>query len=121
MSRLLVVIVLLASSSACNRKPAGEAACGAVGNRLFTLATDDLAKATVEPSMRRMVADQLPAMRDALTAACADGAWSAAARNCMAAAADHAAFQTCQQQLTDPQRHALELRRGPASGGTTNQ
>ena len=109
MSRLLVVFALVASSAACNRKGNGEAPCGAVGNRLFTLATDDLAKATVEPGMRRMVADQLPAMRDALTTACADGAWSAAARNCMAAAVDHAAFQTCQQQLTETQRRALEL------------
>lgn len=109
MSRLAVAIVLLVSASACNKKSGGEAPCGAVGNRLFTLATDDLAKQTVEPGIRRMVADQLPAMRDALTAACADGGWSAAARNCMAAAVDHAAFQTCQQQLTDDQRRALDL------------
>jgi hypothetical protein len=47
-------------------------------------------------------------MRDALTAACTGGAWSAAVRTCMAAAPDHAGFQTCEQQLTDDQRKALD-------------
>jgi hypothetical protein len=104
----LVLIVALLASSGCNRKKSDEAPCGAVGARLFTIATDDLAKATVEPAQRRMVADQLPAMRDALVQQCTDGGWSAQVRNCMAGAADHAAMHVCQQQLTDAQRSALE-------------
>jgi hypothetical protein len=106
--RRALLVVLVASFAACNRKPKDEAPCGTVAGRLFTLATDDLGKATVEPVTRRRVADQLPAMRDALTQLCTDGHWSAAARNCMANAVDHAAFQTCQQQLTDDQRKALD-------------
>lgn len=107
MRRATCVFVLLLAT-ACNRKPSDDAPCGVVAARLFTLATDDLGKATVEPATRRAVADQLPAMRDALTQLCTDGGWPAAARNCMANAADHAAFQTCQLQLTDAQRSALD-------------
>ena len=75
---------------------------------MFNLAHDDLAKATVEPATRRAVADQLPAMRDALTQICNDGAWSAQVRNCMVNAANHLALQACQEQLTDEQRHGLD-------------
>jgi hypothetical protein len=106
--RCRAVFVALLALGACGRKAADDAPCGTVGARVFTLATDDLAKATVDPSTRRAVADQLPAMRDALVAACTDGAWPAAARNCMAKATDHTAFQACQQQLTDAQRQGLD-------------
>jgi hypothetical protein len=109
MRRALFVLLCLAIS-ACNRKPKEEAPCGTVAARLFAIATDDLGKATVEPATRRLVADQLPAMRDALTQLCTDDHWSAAARNCMANAVDHVAFQTCQQQLTDDQRKGLDRR-----------
>ncbi len=105
---LFAVLLACLVIAACNRKPKEEAPCGTVAARLFTIATDDLGKATVEAATRRAVADQLPAMRDALTQLCTDGHWSAAARNCMANASDHAAFQTCQQQLTDDQRKALD-------------
>jgi len=107
--RLLFVAVLLVMCG-CGKKPNGEAPCGAVAARLVTIATDELDKAKIERtgSMRRSLADQLPAMRDALVQNCTDGAWSAQVRNCMANAADHAAFQTCQQQLTDAQRSALD-------------
>lgn len=107
MCRAIFVVVLFASSG-CSKKPTEAAPCGAVAARLFAIATDDLQTAKVEPGPRRMVADQLPAMRDSLAQLCTDGAWSAAVRNCMANAADHAAFQTCQQQLTDAQRSALD-------------
>jgi hypothetical protein len=82
---------------------------------MFTLASQDLGSAAVDPATRRAVADQLPAMRDSLTQICADGKWSTQVRNCMVNAADHVAFQACQQQLTDEQRRALEL----ASRGET--
>lgn len=102
------LVVVLALAGACNRKPTSDAPCATVASRLFTIARDDLAKATVDPATRRAVADQLPAMRDALTQVCTDGAWSTQVRNCMANAADHAALQTCQTQLTDDQRRGLD-------------
>lgn len=106
--RCVALLFVVAALAACNRKSKDDATCGTVAARLFTLANDDLAKAKVEPAIRRAVADQLPAMRDALTGACTDSKWSAAARNCMANAADHVAFQACQQQLTDEQRRTLD-------------
>jgi hypothetical protein len=108
MRRWSLILALAASSAGCSRKLKDEAPCGTVAARLFTIAIDDLEKAAVEPAMRRMVADQLPAMRDALVQICSDGAWSAAVRNCMASAVDHAAFQVCQQQLSESQRRTLD-------------
>lgn len=119
MHRFAVVLALASVvivGSGCRKKVTDEAPCGTVANRLFTIARDDLAKATVDPVSRRSVADQLPAMRDALMKACTDGAWSREARNCMANAPDHAAFQACQLQLTDGQRSKLdEAARGETS------
>ena len=120
MSRLLVVCALLATAGACKRKPNDGAPCGAVAGRMFNLATEDLGKATVEPTVRRAVADQLPAMRDSLTQACTDHAWSAAARDCMANAVDHKAFGACQQQLTDDQRAKLDQAARGGTGGMTS-
>jgi hypothetical protein len=112
--RWLLVLVLL-TTLGCSRKK-DDANCGAVATRLFTLAREDLAKATVEPTTRRAVADQLPAMRSALTQVCTDGKWSTQVRNCMATAGDHLALQACQQQLTDEQRRGLDRAR---AGETT--
>lgn len=111
--RWLLVAVLVCAG--CGRKK-DDARCDAVATRLFTLAREDLAKATVDPATRRAVADQLPAMRDALKQACSDGKWSTQVRNCMVTAGDHLALQACQQHLTDEQRRALD-RAAPA--GTT--
>ncbi len=102
--RCLVLVVALA---ACGAKP-DDASCGAVATRLFTLAREDLGSAKVDPATRREVADQLPAMRDALTQVCTDGKWSTQVRNCMVSAGDHLALQACQQHLTDEQRRALD-------------
>lgn len=123
MRRFALLLVL--AGAACSRKPStgdlGEASCGTVASRMFTIAHDELAKATVDPATRRAVADQLPAMRDALTQVCTDGAWSAQARSCMANAPDHAALQACQQHLTDDQRHGLDrAARGGGSAGETS-
>jgi hypothetical protein len=101
--RFVVVLVLVAG---CHKADAPS--CGQVAGQFYTIATDDLAKATVDPATRRAVVDQLPAMRDALVVACDDGKWSAAARTCMATAKDHVALQACEQQLTDDQRRALD-------------
>lgn len=102
------IVVVLALVCACGKKPNADAPCGTVASRMFTIAKDDLAKATVDPATRRAVADQLPAMRDALTQVCTDGAWTTQVRNCMANAADHAGFQACQTQMTDDQRRGLD-------------
>ena len=111
--RCLVLVAILA---ACGGKK-DEASCAAVATRLFTLARDDLGSAKVDPATRRAVNDQLPAMRDALTQICTDGKWSTQVRNCMVTAGDHLALQTCQQQLTDEQRRALDR---AAAGETTS-
>ena len=103
--RTALVLVLVAA--ACRGK-ADAPPCGTVAGQFFRLANEDLAKATVDDQARRAVIEQLPAMRDALAIACSDGAWSAAVRTCMTAAATHAAFQACEQQLTDDQRKALD-------------
>lgn len=116
MSRLAIVLLGFLIASGCGKKRKDDAPCGTVASRLFTIAKDDLGKATVDPATRKAVADQLPAMRDALTQICTDGAWSTQVRNCMANAVDHAAFQACQTQLTDDQRRGLDR---AARGETT--
>jgi len=104
--RLAVVLLVLAA--ACRDRPKDTAPCSAVATRLSTLARADLGSATVDPETRRLVAAQLPAMHDALIQTCTEGAWSPALRNCMVQAPDHAAFQACEQRLTDDQRLALD-------------
>jgi hypothetical protein len=111
----LVLVVVLLTTLGCSRKK-DDASCGAVATRLFTLAREDLAKATVEPATRRAVEDQLPAMRGALTQICTDEKWSTQVRNCMVTAGDHIALQACQQHLTDEQRRGLDRAR---AGETT--
>jgi hypothetical protein len=104
MRRLVLVVVVV---GACRGK-ADDVPCPSVASRFFMIARDDLAKATVDPTTRRMVSDQLPAMRDALAEICSDGGWSLDVRRCLANAADHVAFEACEQQLTDAQRHKLD-------------
>lgn len=108
MRRLVGIALVLACAGACRSKRTDEAPCGAVAGRMFALAHEELAKATVDVATRRAVTDQLPAMRDALAQACSKGAWSGEARHCMGNAVDHAAFQACQATLTDDQRRALD-------------
>lgn len=104
---LLLHLAVIATLGSCGGKK-DEASCGAVATRLFTLAREDLGSAKVDPATRRAVADQLPAMRDALTQICTDGKWSTQVRNCMVTAGDHLALQACQHQLTDEQRRGLD-------------
>jgi hypothetical protein len=104
-SRILALVVL--AVAACGKK-AEAPPCGTVAGQFYTIATDELAKATVDPATRRAVVEQLPAMRDALAISCHDGAWSPAVRTCMVAAQDHAAMQACERDLTDDQRRALD-------------
>jgi hypothetical protein len=101
--RLVVLAILVSACHGTSSAPP----CEAVAGQFYLLATGELDKATVDPATQRSVADQLPAMRDALKDACKDGAWSADVRTCMVAARDHAAMQACEQKLTDDQRAAL--------------
>lgn len=117
MARLVVVLSLAAAAGACRSRTPDDAPCAVVAGRLFTLAQAELARASVEPAVRRAVADQLPAMRDAMAHACSEGDWSAEVRRCMANAPDHLTLQACQEQLTDAQRHEIER---AAQGKTTS-
>jgi hypothetical protein len=115
MRYLLVLLAVLATLGSCGGKK-DEASCGAVATRFFTLTREAVGSATVDPASRRAVADQLPAIRDALTQNCTDGKWSTQVRNCMVTAGDPVALQACLQHLTDEQRRALDRAR---AGETT--
>ena len=110
------IFFALLLAAACKREPNAAPPCGAVGAKLFVLARADLDRdaGRYDEASRRLVLDQLPAMRDALVNACTDTRWSDAVRRCLVDAKDHLAFQTCQTQLTDPQRQALERTASPA-------
>jgi len=101
--------VLLLLLLACRATPRDGAPCSAIATRQRTLATDALGSATVEPATRALVQRSLPSLQQALTRACEQGAWSPSVRDCMVQAPDHAAFQACEQRLTDDQRRALDL------------
>jgi len=110
--RALVVVIALAG---CRERSAGTP-CAAVAGHYYAIARDALAAAKPPDELRRDVADQLPALRDTLQQACEDGAWSAAIRDCMILAPDHAALQTCERDLTEDQQRGLDrAARGEAS------
>ncbi|MBV8763083.1 MAG: hypothetical protein JO257_37700 [Deltaproteobacteria bacterium] len=94
---------------ACRAGARDGAPCSAVATRQRALAAAALGSATVAPETRALVERSLPALQSMLTRACTEGAWSPAIRDCMVQAPDHAAFQACEQQLTDDQRRALDL------------
>ena len=102
----LLVIVLAAG--ACRGRGDGAPPCSAVAARFVDIARHELANAKLDEATARAVTDQLPAMRDSLSQACAEGKWSAGVRQCLVQASDHAGFETCEQQLTDEQRRDLE-------------
>lgn len=111
---------LVALACAGCRGRTGDAAppCGAVAARFLQLAQHDLDQARADDATRRAVADQLPALRDSLAQACAEGAWSAGVRTCLVAAVDHLGFEACQQQLTDEQRRDLDRATRGGSGSS---
>jgi hypothetical protein len=106
MRAALLVIVL--ATGACGHAGDPAPACTAVAGRMFQIARDALGSATVDDATRRQVSDQLPAMRDALAEVCAHDNWAPSVRACLASAADHAAFEACEQALTDAQRAGLD-------------
>lgn len=105
---LAAALATAALAGACQRSSDAAPPCGAVAARFMFLAEQDLAKASVDEPTRRAVLVQLPAMRDALATACTDTQWSERVRRCLHAAGDHVGFETCQQELTEAQRRALD-------------
>jgi hypothetical protein len=107
MIRMLFVLGALAG---CSRGASDGPACGAVGAKFMALAKDDLEHkgTSIDEAMRRAVEAQLPAMRDSIVHVCTDSAWSGGVRKCLVDANDRAGFEACEQQLTDPQRQALD-------------
>jgi hypothetical protein len=117
----LAAFAALGALAACRGGASADATappCSAVAARFLDLAKYDLGRAKVDDATARGVNDQLPAMRDALAQACANGRWSAAIRTCLVQAGDHVAFETCERELTDEQRRDLG-RAGRESPGTS--
>lgn len=108
LSRAAALAAVAALMAGCRRDPDAAPPCGAVAAHFLYLAGEDLARADVDEAGRRAVRAQLPAMRDSLAAACAASQWTEQVRRCLHAAVDHAAFETCQQGLTEAQRRALD-------------
>ena len=110
-SRLVVVAIaaaLLAGAAGCRGASDDGPPCSAVAARFLDLARHDVDQAKLDDATRRDAIDQLPAMRDTLAQACSEGHWSPALRKCLAQAADHVSFETCEHQLTDEQRRDLD-------------
>jgi hypothetical protein len=102
------IFAFFALLAAC--RGGGDAAppCSAAAAKFLEIAKYDLASARVDEATARAVADQLPAMRDALSSSCTNGNWNAATRKCLVHANDHAGLEACEQQLTDEQRRDLD-------------
>ena len=114
---MLASIVAMMVASACRGGGDADPPCSAVAARFFDLARHDLAGAKLDDASQHAVADQLPAMRDALAQICSDGKWNAQVRRCLVQASDRAGFETCEQQLTDEQRRELD-RASRGTGGS---
>ena len=88
----------------------------------MALAKDDFEHKSADEAMRRAVEAQLPAMRDSIVHVCTDGKWASGVRSCLVDANDRVAFEACEQQLTDPQRQALDRSaRGEEASGSESK
>jgi len=101
--RALFLIAVLGCGNAKGPPP-----CSAVGAKFVVLAQAELDAAKLDESLRRLVLDQLPAMRDTLVTVCTEAKWDPAVRTCMVGATDHASFEACEGALNSTQREALE-------------
>lgn len=102
----LVIVALGLAAAACG-KAADAPSCEAAGAKLVVLAQASVTSAKVDDEVRGHLADQLPAMRDALVEACKESDWAPAVRRCLVDAIDPAAFEQCQHALTAAQRDRL--------------
>ena len=105
--RVLRAVIAILFVAGCGSSK-GPPPCAAVGAKLVVLAQAELDKATLDEATRRLVLDQLPAMRDTLVNVCNDTKWDPAVRTCMVDATDHATFEQCEGALNSTQREALE-------------
>jgi hypothetical protein len=107
--RALLCIAL--ALAACDRgtTSASGPTCGVVGLRFITVARAELAHVPLDGPAARATASQLVMLRARIVSACVAGAWSAAVRDCLVAAADHVHWQACEIQLTDAQRLAIPV------------
>lgn len=104
----LSVLAIIVGALACRGGRDTAPPCSAVGARFVEIARHELAGAKLDEATARAVTDQVPAMRDSLAQACADGRWTAAVRQCLVQASDRVGLETCEQQLTDEQRRDLD-------------
>lgn len=100
-------IPLLIALAGCGTSK-GPPSCAAVGAKLVVLAQGELDRAALDEATRRLVLDQLPAMRDTLVNVCTETRWEPSVRTCMVDATDHATFEACEGALNSTQREALE-------------
>lgn len=112
MLRNSLAVLCLVGLVACGRDSNAAPSCGAVAAKFLMLATESLdharATGTLDDAGRRAVLSQLPAMRDSIATACTDTQWTEQVRRCLHAANDHVGFETCQRELTENQRRALD-------------
>jgi hypothetical protein len=103
----LLVVSLLVAGAGCNRSKDAAPSCDAMGAHFMLVVRGQLATGKLAEAQQRALDAQLPAMRDSLVTTCKDNTWSAEVRTCMSAANDQAAFEACEQHLTDAQRQKL--------------
>ena len=115
-----VALAFLLTLGACKRGSADAPPCGAVGAKFLALTKDSLLRSTLNEDMRRGVLESLPAMRDSIVQVCSESNWTGAVRRCLVDANDHVAFETCEQQLSDVQRRALD-RSAQGEDSTVNE
>lgn len=107
MKKSSLALAVALACAGCGRKQAG-ASCGDVTAKLMTIANAEIDAAHASADTARLLHDQLPAMRDSLDQNCKEQKWDRAVRDCLAGAADHAAFVACETQLSDAQKAALD-------------
>ena len=108
MKRIAIAALL---ASACHRHTdAGPGApCDAVGAKFASVARAELdADKDLAPDVKDGAAGLVAPMRDGMVRACKDSGWTAASRDCFAAAGDERAMKACYAQLTADQRASLD-------------
>jgi hypothetical protein len=117
MKRIAIVALL---ASACHRHEAGGpgAPCDAIGAKFALVAKAELdADKDLAPDVRDGAKGLVAPMRDGMVRACKDDGWTAASRDCFAAANDERAMKACYAQLTADQRASLDR---SAAGSSTD-
>ena len=107
----IAIAALLVWPTACHRHTdAGPGApCDAVGAKFALVAHAELdADKDLAPDVKDGAQGLVAPMRDGIVRACQDSGWTAASRDCFAAAGDERAMKACYAQLTADQRASLD-------------